>query len=110
MRPFLPDPPDPEQWFPKTDISLARMAFFESTCHANENRTDLQDKIEEHIPSTVGSPARFWSAPVLWRFGDGREPTKSATGLQGWRTPRRCRAIHRFMVPIHAHKREEDFL
>jgi len=26
-----------------------------------------------------GSPARFWSAPVFWRFCDAGEPTKSAS-------------------------------
>src|SRR5947208_16249205 len=38
-------------------------------------------KAKRGSPRTVGGPARFWSAPVFWRFGNGGEPTESARGL-----------------------------
>src|SRR5213592_3471727 len=42
----------------------------------------------------VGSPARFWSAPVFWRFSYGGEPTKSARGLAQSKTLPRGPQVH----------------
>ena len=38
--------------------------------------------------------ARFWSAPVFWRFGNGREPTESARGLAQSKTLPRDPLVH----------------
>src|SRR3972149_2068499 len=39
---------------------------------------------------TLRSAARFWTAPVLWRFGLGSRGGSKAP--EDWRTPRRWRA------------------
>src|SRR5204863_1230616 len=41
-----------------------------------------------------GSPARFWSAPVFWRFGDAGEPTESARRLAQSKTLPRDPQVH----------------
>jgi len=41
------------------------------------------------IALTTRAAARFWTAPVLWRFGTGQRQSKAA---EDGRTPRRCRA------------------
>src|SRR6266536_5647117 len=53
-------------------------------------------------------PRQVLECASLVALGQWRR-AESATGLQGWRTPRRYRAIHRFMVPMHAEKRKGAF-
>ena len=40
------------------------------------------------------SPARFWSAPVFWRFSYRGEPTESARGLAQSKTLPRGPQVH----------------
>src|SRR6266700_5319228 len=71
-----------------------------------QSRLFLQTRVRRHgrsgavankldaSPRSVGSPARFWSAPVFWRFGIGGEPSESARGLAQSKTLPRDPQVH----------------
>ena len=52
-------------------------------------------------PKRPASAARFWSAPVLWRFVEAAEPGWDPCATAGWRSPRRVAPL----LP----KRQEDW-